>query len=131
MNKIIIIAAAAVFIPLAAACTNTQSAPSPTVTVTAEIPQSVDDGVSSTPRQDYTVILRATGNPYLLAASDSDLLDMGDTVCATYNSGLTTDDIITYMAQEMTRQGMTSDDEVEAVGYIIAAASEYLCPGQV
>jgi len=115
---------------------STNASPSPTVTVTQNIPApSLDDPATpqAAPSNEelYLLALRAMDNRILNAATDRELLDMGYSVCEALNSGFTTDDVIQYMAGEMATSGMTSDVEVEAVGYIIGAADNALCPSTI
>jgi hypothetical protein len=132
MNKIIIAASAAALSVGLVACSN-DAAPAPTVTVTEAAPlpaPSVDDPPTVTEMDNeelYLLGLRSMGNPIIDIASDSQLLNMGYSVCEALDAGLTTDDIIAYMAVQMAGEGMTSDNEVEAVGYIIGAADSALC----
>lgn len=133
MNKIII--ASFISIAVLTAC-STQASPAPTVTITEqkEIPAppvspSEDDGGVVSNEQEYLISIRAMNNPILAVGSDEELLSMGYSVCELLGSGLTIDDIIQLMATQMTQEGMTSDAEFEAVGYIIGAAGYALCPG--
>lgn len=132
MNKIVItlVAASTMFI---AGCSSSAS-PSPTVTVTenVEVPAtpSTDDGVISTSNEDlYLLGIKSMNNPILNVATDAQLLEMGYSVCDALNAGFTVEDVISYMATQMTLEGMNSDIETEAVGYIIGAADSALCPG--
>lgn len=131
MNKIII--AIAVTGVALVGCSS-QASPAPTVTVTqnapAPEPLSTDDGVSSLSNEElYLIGIKSMSNPILNVATDAQLLEMGYSVCEALNAGFTTEDIIAYMAVQMAGEGMTSDIEVEAVGYIIGAADSVLCPG--
>jgi hypothetical protein len=132
MNKIAIalVATSAMFI---VGCSSNAS-PAPTVTVTqnapAPEPLSTDDGVSNLSNEElYLLGIKSMNNPILNAATDSQLLEMGYSVCEALNAGFTVDDVIQYMATQMVGEGMTSDVETEAVGYIIGAADSALCPG--
>lgn len=131
MNKIIIAVAIA---GIALVGCSSQASPAPTVTVTQNAPQpdplSTDDGVSNLSNEElYLISIKSMSNPILNVATDAQLLEMGYSVCEALNAGFTTDDIISYMAVQMAGEGMTSDAEVEAVGYIIGAADSALCPG--
>lgn len=131
MNKIII--AVAISGLALVGCTS-QASPAPTVTVTqnapAPEPLNTDDGVSNLSNEElYLIGIKAMDNPILNIATDAQLLEMGYSVCEALDAGFTTDDIIAYMAVQMAGEGMTSDAEVEAVGYIIGAADSALCPG--
>jgi hypothetical protein len=131
MKKIIIVAAISAVALVG--CSSQSTQPVPTVTITEAAPApSVDDPPSDTGidgEELYLLALRSMGNPIIDIASDSQLLDMGNSVCDALESGFTVEDIIAYMATEMTREGLTSDYQSEAVGYIIGAADTALCPG--
>lgn len=135
MKKIVIAATIAISSIALVACSS-QDAPTPTVTVTqtapaipTPVPDSTDDGVidSETGEELYLIALKSVDNPILNVATDGQLLQMGYSVCDALNAGFTVDDIISYMANEMFNEGMTSDTEVEAVGSIIGAAESALC----
>ena len=131
MKKFVIVAAISAVALVG--CTSQSSAPSPTVTITQAIPApSVDDpepapAVSN--EELYLLGLRAMGNRIIDTSSDSDLLEVGYSVCDALDAGFSTDEIITYLVREMVADGTTSDVYAEAVGYIIGAADSALCPG--
>lgn len=129
MNKIII---AVAFSGLALVGCSSQASPVPTVTVTQNAPEplNTDDGVSNLSNEElYLLGIKSMNNPILNSATDAQLLKMGYSVCEALDAGFTIDDIIQYMAVQMAGEGMTSDVETEAVGYIIGAADSALCPG--
>lgn len=133
MKKIVI--AAAISAVALVGCSSQSASPAPTVTVTeqAPVPQpSVDDPPtpSTMSNEDlYLLGIKSMNNPILNIATDQELLNMGYSVCDALNAGYTVDDVIAYMAVQMAGEGMTSDTEIEAVGYIIGAADTALCPG--
>lgn len=127
MNKIII---AVAVVGVALVGCSSQASPAPTVTVTQNAPApapEVEDTLSN--EELYLLGIKSMSNPILNVATDAQLLEMGYSVCEALNAGFTTEDIIAYMAVQMAGEGMTSDIEVEAVGYIIGAADSALCPG--
>lgn len=127
MNKIIIAVAIA---GVALVGCSSQASPAPTVTVTQNAPApepEVEDTLSN--EELYLLGIKSMSNPILNVATDAQLLEMGYSVCEALDAGFTVDDIIAYMAVQMAGEGMTSDAEVEAVGYIIGAADSALCPG--
>jgi len=129
MKKIIVVS---VLSALALVGCSSQS-PSPVVTVTKEnvVPApSVNDGVAQSNTSLYLSALRSLGNPILNSASDAELLDVGHTVCEILSKGYSSEEIIYYMANEMAKDGNTSDAYAEAVGSIIGAAEVALCPGE-
>ena len=131
MNKIIIAVAVA---GIALVGCSSQASPAPTITVTQDAqqpePLSTDDGVSNLSNEElYLIGIKSMNNPILNSATDAQLLEMGYSVCEALDAGFTVEDIIQYMAVQMVGEGMTSDVESEAVGYIIGAADTALCPG--
>ena len=131
MKKIIIASSIAIASLGLVACSSSAS-PAPTVTVTQNAPAPTqDDPVvpDSTSNEDlYLLGIKSMNNPILNVATDAQLLEMEYSVCEALNAGYTVDDVIAYMAVQMAGEGMTSDIEVEAVGYIIGAADSALCP---
>jgi hypothetical protein len=128
-----IITAVAISAVALVGCSSQTGGPAPTVTITESVPApSVDDPPTESVMGNeelYLISLKSMGNPIIDISTDSELLDMGYSVCEALESGFTVEDIIAYMATEMTREGLTSDYQSEAVGYIIGAADTALCPG--
>jgi hypothetical protein len=114
-------------------CSSQVAEPAPTVTITQDAPApSVDDPPTPSAMGNeelYLLGLKSMGNPIIDIATDAQLLEMGYSVCEALESGFTVQDVIEYMATEMAREGLTSDYQSEAVGYIIGAADTALCPG--
>jgi hypothetical protein len=132
MKKIIVASSIAIASMGLVACSSDAS-PAPTVTVTQQAPAPTQDdpeppSATMSNEELYLLGLRSMGNPIIDIASDSQLLEMGYSVCDALEAGFSVEDIILYMANEMTNEGMTSDNETEAVGYIIGAAETALCP---
>lgn len=132
MKKIIVASSIAIASMGLVACSSNAS-PAPTVTVTQNVPAPSQDDpptpeVAPSDEELYLLGIKAMNNPILNVATDAQLLEMGYSVCEALNAGFTTNDVIQYMAGEMASSGMTSDVEVEAVGYIIGAAESALCP---
>jgi len=131
MKKIII--AAAISAVALVGCSSQSATPTVTVTQQAPLPApSVDDPPAPSTMGNeelYLLGLKSMGNPIIDIATDAQLLEMGYSVCEALESGFTVQDVIEYMATEMAREGLTSDYQSEAVGYIIGAADTALCPG--
>lgn len=133
MKKIII--AVAISAVALVGCSSQSATPTPTVTVTQQAPApqpSVDDPPTQPNMSNedlYLLGIKSMNNPILNIATDQELLSMGYSVCDALNAGYTVDDVIAYMAVQMAGEGMTTDTEIEAVGYIIGAADTALCPG--
>ena len=132
MKKIIIASSIAIASLGLVACSSSAS-PAPTVTVTQNAPAPTQDDPPTpeavvSDEELYLLGIKSMDNPILNVATDAQLLEMGYSVCEALNAGYTVDDVIAYMAVQMAGEGMTSDVEVEAVGYIIGAADSALCP---
>lgn len=132
-KTIVAIAFSAMAISLVA-CGSTTSEPAPTVTVTQEASTPAPVTPSYEPTEQamsneelYLLGLRAMNNRIINEASDSDLLEVGYTVCDILDAGYTTEEIIDYMVQEMVKDGNTSQTYAQAVGYIIGAAESTIC----
>lgn len=131
--KNIIIASSIAIASLGLVACSSDAAPAPTVTVTQQAPAPTQDdpeppSTAMSNEELYLLGIKAMDNPILNIATDAELLEMGYSVCEALNAGYTVDDVIAYMAVQMAGEGMTSDTEVEAVGYIIGAADNALCP---
>lgn len=130
MKKIVVLTVLA--IAALTACTASDT-PTPTVTITERAPQpeapslNNDDGVVST-EQEYVIAVRSIGNYIISAASDAELIEMGQIVCEVLASGYTIDEVIYLLAEEMVNSGNTSEDYVDAVSSILAASTLVLCP---
>lgn len=133
--KNIIVASSIAIASMGLVACSSDASPAPTVTVTQQAPAPTQDdpeppSTTMSGEELYLFGLRSMGNPIIDIASDSQLLEMGYSVCDALEAGFSVEDIILYMANEMTNEGMTSDNETEAVGYIIGAADTALCPSQ-
>ena len=110
MNKFVLAAGAAVTALVISACSG-NTAETSTVTVTAPAPQGEILSDREIKEEAYITSLRRSGNPILDSAPDSDLLEVGYSVCDILDQGLTTQDIIEYMAREMGKKPFTCSDE--------------------
>jgi hypothetical protein len=132
--KTIIIASSIAIASLGLVACSSDASPAPTVTVTQQAPPTQDDPPTPTVQPSneelYLAAIKSMNNPILNVATDRQLLDMGYAVCEALDAGFTVDDVVSYMARQMFSQGMTSETEVEAVGYIIGGANAALCPSQ-
>lgn len=97
---------------------NSTPAPQPTVedTYTPEV---------LTDEELYLRDLHSLGDPLVEQNTDSDLITLGYTVCAVYDEGYTTEDIIYELVYN---SGLSSDTEFEFAGHIIGVAVKNLCP---
>ena len=129
--KNIIIASSIAIASLGLGACSSDAAPVPTVTVTQQAPAPTQDDPPTTTMSNeelYILGLRSMNNRIINNASDSELLEVGYSVCDVLDAGYTVDEVISYLAAEMAKDGGASDTYVEAVGYIIGASETILCP---
>lgn len=127
MNKIVLSGALVSVAILAGCSSQPATSPAPTVTITEQaIPTPTMTQPSA--QEEYVNSIRSIGNPLLNSATDYQLLDMGNSVCSALDGGMTINQIINYMAEQMTASGMNSETELQAAGIIIGAAVYHLCP---
>ena len=129
--KNIIIASSIAIASLGLVACSSDAAPVPTVTVTQQAPAPTQDDPPTTTMSNeelYILGLRSMNNRIINNASDSELLEVGYSVCDVLDAGYTVDEVISYLAAEMAKDGGASDTYVEAVGYIIGASETILCP---
>ena len=115
------LAAAVILLMALVGCSSGTSTPAATVTVTAT---SEPDPVTQTPEEEYLTNLHALNEPFIENATDATLVELGHNICTALNDNLTTDDIISYLANT----GSITTDNAYQVGEIIGAAVVYLCP---
>lgn len=130
MKKIIV---ASVISAVALVGCTAQSSPTPTITITEQAPEpaplpapSVDDGVT-TNSQLFIDFVRDNGGVYGVVAEDTDLLELGDTICQGFSDGLSEDQITYVLAQALIKNGMDNDDGAKFGAALIVGASNYLC----
>lgn len=123
-----IIAAAVISMAALVGCTS-QAEPTPTVTITEQAPApapSVDDGVV-TNSQKFVDFVRANGGIYGQVAEESDLFDLGQTICEGFAGGLSEDEITYVLAQALVNNNMNNDDGAKFGAALIVGAKNYLC----
>ena len=129
--KTIIFTSSIVIASLGLVACSSPSEPAPTVTVTqtapAPPPPSVDDGVV-TNQQKYLSFVRQNGGRYASAASDFQLIDMGDTICSGFSRGLSQDQIIEALSRALVSSGMDNEGGAVFGATLIVGAKNYLCP---
>lgn len=124
MKKIVV--AAAISAVALVGCTS-QSEPAPTVTITEQIPApSVDDGVV-TNSQKFVEFVRENGGVYGEIANESDLISLGNTICEGFSGGLSEDEITQVLAQALINNNMGNDDGARFGAALIVGARTYLC----
>lgn len=125
MKKFIVIVAISV---AALAGCSSQTQPTPTVTITEQLPPppSVDDGVVTNSQQ-FIDFVRDNGGMYGRVAQDSDILDLGRTICEGFDNGLSEDQMTYVIAQALIENGMNNDDGIQLGAALIVGAKNYLC----
>jgi parvulin-like peptidyl-prolyl isomerase len=122
-NIIIAVAISAVAL---VGCTS-QSEPAPTVTITEQAPApSADDGVSVN-SQKFVEFVRQNGGIYGEIANESDLIGLGNTICKGFAGGLSEDEIAEVLAEALINNNMGNDDGAKFGAALIVGARTYLC----
>jgi len=122
-NIIIAVAISAVAL---VGCTS-QSEPAPTVTITEQAPApSVDDGVAVN-SQKFVEFVRQNGGIYGEIANESDLIGLGNTICKGFAGGLSEDEIAEVLAEALINSNMGNDDGAKFGAALIVGARTYLC----
>ncbi len=78
-----------------------------------------------TPEESYLIGVRANSNTYIRNASDAQLLEVGRTVCETLDTGVSVEELATYL---VVNSGNEDDAYYEMMGITIGAAVLSLCP---
>jgi PBP1b-binding outer membrane lipoprotein LpoB len=78
-----------------------------------------------TPQESYLIGVRAEYNKYIEAASDIQLLEVGNTVCETLDTGVSIEELAVYLVAS---SGNEDDAYYEMMGITIGAAVMNLCP---
>jgi hypothetical protein len=102
--------------------TDSSSNPQPTNTYTPNEQPTVP---SYSSEDSFLAAVNGAGNSIVLTTSDSDLLNMGWGVCDVLDEGYTLDDIANELIYN---SDLSTEEEFEAVGVIMAGAVSYLCP---
>lgn len=123
-----IIAAAVISMVALVGCTS-QAEPAPTVTITEQAPlpsPSVDDGVV-TNSQKFIDFVKSNGGIYGQVAEESDLFNLGKTICEGFAGGLSEEEITYVLAQALVNNNMNNDDGAKFGAALIVGAKNYLC----
>lgn len=123
-----IIEAAAISMLALVGCTS-QAEPAPTVTITEQAPlpaPSVDDG-AVTNSQKFIDFVRSNGGIYGQVAEESDLFNLGKTICDGFVGGLSEDEITYVLAQALVNNNMDNEDGAKFGAALIVGAKNYLC----
>jgi hypothetical protein len=129
MKAIAILAIVAAGTFALSACTQQESVPTPTVTITeqAPAPPSVDDGVVSN-KTKYISFVRENGGFYASVATDLQLIEMGDIICQGLDNGLSRDQVIMVLAEALTKNNMDNENGALFGATLIVAAQRFICP---
>lgn len=124
MNKTIsAVALSAVALFGLGACA-TEASPAPTVTVTAKPPAPPAPELSA--EDLYVANLRSQGNYYVDNNTDTDLINLGYTLCGELDSGYTVMEVIDSLIASGNFNG--DPEAIEFSGLVIGAAVRDLCP---
>lgn len=123
-------AVSAAFVSLAlllSACGSESSEPKPTVTVTEEATQ--EPAPVLTDEQSYINNLRSYNNFYIQSNTDTDLINLGYTLCESLDNGYTVLDIVTELSYgSFGQQNAGDEDAIQFAGLTIGAAVASFCP---
>jgi len=113
---------------LLAACGN--ATPAQINTVSSYMEPAFDDPPDGEPVADalYLSSVRSLPNALIESTSDATLVEIGETVCATLDTGLTVKELVRGLAVSFAEDGTSSSVKNEAVGYIIASSLMAYCP---
>ena len=78
-----------------------------------------------TPEERYIEQLHSFNDPLVEQNTDTELLDLGQSVCSVYDDGYSTSDIVDEIVNG---SGLSTDEEFTFAGEIIGSAVKYLCP---
>ena len=107
------------------ACGSADAEPQVTVTETvAPTPDAEPYEPELTLEDLYLLNVRTWGNPLIDSASDSELLDLGYTICEVFDTGNSLEDVLEFLIYDA---GYNSSDEQEMIGLTIGAAVTSLC----
>lgn len=128
MNKLFAAVCIAAAVLLLTACGEpTEATPAPTVTVTVTpeptetptaVPSPKDREVSAGKKKDFLETLRGV-EPKFKAAEDSDLIELGLTICQALDIGANEATLNKHFAEKL---------GVMETSYLISGATMYLCP---
>jgi len=126
MKKIILaMAAAAMSLSLVACSGGSDSGNAVSVTEQNFTPEKEDTGKS--PQKSYLSFVNEFGGTYAAFFPDSNLLDMGNTICDGFDAGLSQSDIIQIFAEVLIENDMANDNGTKFASSMIAGAETFLC----
>lgn len=131
MKKVIVIVLSVLFL---ASCfgssdevqnsqSTTVSEPAPAYTPAVEVPAVEEPALTN--EQLYINGVRAVGGNYVAAATDAKLVDLGETVCTTLDSGISVVDMVASLTVTTIQDDA---DMLDLVAGTVAGATMYLCP---
>lgn len=102
---------------------DTEATPQEVKTVYVTPEPAFDDTPIIRDEDEFLYDVRSTGSAIIERQSDSELIDMGYTVCDALDQGYTVSDVVEVLASNL-----PSTSEAEAYSALIAAALVNLCP---
>lgn len=106
---------------------SSQSQPNPTVTITEQAPSlNQDDGIV-VGQQMFIDFVRENGGLYGSAAQDSDILNLGNSICEGFANDLSEDEILYALSNALVQSNMNNDDGIKFGAALMVGAQNYLC----
>ena len=105
-----------------------EAEPIPTVTITEEAVGQGTQQESESPTQGYLSFVKDSGGLYGALMEESDLIDIGNTICDGYGAGLSEDDIISALVSALIENDLADENGTEFAAALLAGATVYLCP---
>lgn len=106
---------------------SSQSQPTPTVTITEQAPTTNQDDGVVVGQQMFIDFVRQNGGLYGSAAQDSDILDLGNSICEGFANGLSEDEILYALSNALVQSNMNNDDGIKFGAALMVGAQNYLC----
>lgn len=125
MKKIII--AAMISGLVLVGCSSQTPPPSPTVTITEQVPTPSQDDGAVVGQQMFIDFVRENGGLYGSVAQDSDILDLGNSICEGFTNGLSEDEILYALSNALVQSNMNNDDGIKFGAALMVGAQNYLC----
>lgn len=107
---------------LLSGCSTGTAEPKETVTVTSE-PNDTWSDYEVADEDAFIDFVNYNGNWVIASTSDSDILDLGWTICETLDRGIYAGDVVDTLVETA-----ETTDDAEAYGTILAGAVVFLCP---
>jgi PBP1b-binding outer membrane lipoprotein LpoB len=121
-----IIAAAIISGAVLVGCSS-QSQPTPTVTITEQAPSLNQDDGAVVGQQMFIDFVKENGGIYGSVAQESDILDLGNTICDSLAKGLSEDEVLYALSSALVENDMNNEDGIKFGAALMVGAQNYLC----